>query len=553
MATSFVEKKRLIFAEARKKDAKPQLQKLAQALKNFDKLSASDKSNLKELVNALYEKFVERQQPTKKGETSEPKKKISKNIADILREFKNKIGAEKWKMATRGTDIYRDMERPALKRGKRIVRRKGKTTNQYGTFKNKVGSTYYESRTNRSDVNQPSDKRYPKLAHGGKLKKSIVNPFAYGSDEYWDRRENFETYLSSVSDTIYWNWLNESINDDEASYMAEMESGVEFNPKIKYARGGKTGKKKITRQYPNYSKEADSGLVAKPQGYRFTEKLAKRLGQKSYAKPSQAQIEKYRGKGVYSERRQDKSDVNPKSTYPSLGDGGEFGGGGKTKSILDRIKNADTISEKDINLLKRRMTANSNDESVREVLDYYNEVGYPRLDAEQTKKGYAFLMNLYKSPTGKVRSNNPFSDREIKVLEDFSHFEFYGFEDKGNSYRSFYIPIYIVVSKNGASFEYYYDGKVNVIGARGYYAGGGRTGKKKITRQYPNYSKEADSGLVAKPQGYRFTEKLAKRLREKSYAKPSQAQIEKYRGRGVYSERRQDKSDVKPKSTYPSL
>ena len=103
MATSFVEKKRLIFAEARKKDAKPQLQKLAQALKNFDKLSASDKSNLKELVNALYEKFVERQQPTKKGETSEPKKKISKNIADILREFKNKIGAEKWKMATRGT------------------------------------------------------------------------------------------------------------------------------------------------------------------------------------------------------------------------------------------------------------------------------------------------------------------------------------------------------------------------------------------------------------------------------------------------------------------
>ena len=236
-------------------------------------------------------------------------------------------------------------------------------------------------------------------------------------------------------------------------------------------------------------------------------------------------------------------------------------------------------------------------------------------------------MNLWKSPTGKVRTNNPFGSREQRILDDFSHFEFGGFYDDGNSYRSNFIPIYIVHSKDGAAFEYIFrGGSLKIIGKDGgefgrggktptnqevwnkgevldswasdvggsnqsqdtiieyngdtylvtismhgedvinpnskakkyKYSNGGRIGKKqikrkKVTRQYPNYDKEADSGLVAKPQGYRFTEKLAKKLGVKSYAKPTQEQIEKYRGRGVYSENRQDKSDVKPKRTYPSL
>jgi len=483
MAISFIAKKQRIIAEAKKKEAKPALKKLAEAIKNMNRLSGDEKEKLKELVNAVYEKFVEKPTPIKKGETEKPTKKPSRSISQILKEFKAKIGAEKWREATRGTDIYRDMERPALKKGKRIVRKKGKTSNQYGTFKNKVGGTYYESRTNRSDVNQPSDKRYPKLENGGEFK-----------------------------------------------------------------RGGTTGKKKImrkkvTRQNANYDKKADSGLVGKPQGHRFTNKLAKRLGKTSYAKPTKEQVEKYRGRGVYSENRQDKSDVNPKKTYPSLGNGGMmFANGG----LLEKIKKSDTISEKDILLMKRRMNANNNDTSVREVLDYYMEIGEnPRLDAEQTKKGYDFLMNLWKSPTGKVRTNNPFSEREQKVLENFSHFEFEGFMNGQ--------PVYIVMAKNGSSFEYYYSG-----GSMKIYADGGRTGKKrlkrkKVTRQNPNYDKKADSGLIGKPQGHRFTNKLAKRLGKTSYAKPTQEQIEKYRGKGIYSENRQDKSDVNPKKTYPSL
>jgi hypothetical protein len=161
-------------------------------------------------------------------------------------------------------------------------------------------------------------------------------------------------------------------------------------------------------------------------------------------------------------------------------------------------------------------------------------------------------MNLWKSPTGKVATNNPFSESEQKVLEDFSHFKFDGFK--------VHKPVYKVVAKNGSSFEYWHSGGSIKIDRYtvGEYGGGGRTGKKrlkrkKVTRQNANYDKKADSGLVGKPQGHRFTDKLAKRLGKTSYAKPTQEQIEKYRGKGVYSENRQDKSDVNPKKTYPSL
>ena len=80
-----------------------------------------------------------------------------------LLEFKSKIGAKKYRQATKGTDVKSDVGRPALKQGKRIVRKKGKTSNQWGRFKNKIGKVYNENRPNHYDVNQPSEKRKIKL------------------------------------------------------------------------------------------------------------------------------------------------------------------------------------------------------------------------------------------------------------------------------------------------------------------------------------------------------------------------------------------------------
>ena len=90
-----------------------------------------------------------------------------------LAEFKNKVGASKYREATRGVDIKADLQIPALKKGRRVVTTKGKTSNQYGTFKNQVGSVYYENRPNHYDVNQPSEKRKIKLADGGQTSKIV--------------------------------------------------------------------------------------------------------------------------------------------------------------------------------------------------------------------------------------------------------------------------------------------------------------------------------------------------------------------------------------------
>ena len=95
-------------------------------------------------------------------------------IKKSLAEFKNKVGASKYREATRGVDIKADLQIPALKKGRRVVTTKGKTSNQYGTFKNQVGSVYYENRPNRYDVNQPSEKRKIKLADGGEFESLKV-------------------------------------------------------------------------------------------------------------------------------------------------------------------------------------------------------------------------------------------------------------------------------------------------------------------------------------------------------------------------------------------
>ena len=100
-----------------------------------------------------------------------------------LEDFEKKVGAVDFERATKyktrkgtkGTDIERDKVRPALPSGKRIVRTKGKTTNQYGTYNNKIGKVYYEKRANRMDINQPSKSVYPKLAKGGEIAESNRN------------------------------------------------------------------------------------------------------------------------------------------------------------------------------------------------------------------------------------------------------------------------------------------------------------------------------------------------------------------------------------------
>lgn len=128
----------------------------------------------------------------------------------------------------------------------------------------------------------------------------------------------------------------------------------------------------------------------------------------------------------------------------------------KTKDILAK----DVLAENEIALLKKRMNAG-------EKVDL-NDRTYS-ITGAQAQKGLAWLMNLWKTPQGVIRKSNPFGLREETALEEFAGFELTGFYDAGNSIFHFYVPIYVVVSKdeNGTrtGFEYYVSGgEINIIG-----------------------------------------------------------------------------------------
>lgn len=140
----------------------------------------------------------------------------------------------------------------------------------------------------------------------------------------------------------------------------------------------------------------------------------------------------------------------------------EFAKGGKV-SPFKNIMETNTITEKEINLIKLRMNNNKVDEDTQEIIDYIWE-NSPQLTPDQNKKGIDYLRNLWKSPTGKERANNPFGYREQEALETFEYFELRGFYDAGNIYHKFYVPLYICVGAE-TSFEYYISGgQINIVG-----------------------------------------------------------------------------------------
>lgn len=124
-----------------------------------------------------------------------------------------------------------------------------------------------------------------------------------------------------------------------------------------------------------------------------------------------------------------------------------------TSFIISEIEKNGFITEKEINLLKRR--ANAGD---KEAANFWPCVECTK---EQSEKGFKWLKNLYKTPSGKERKNNPFGYREMNIIDNYNGelFEFKGFYDAGNRYFHNYIPVYEL---NG--MEYYVCGGINIIG-----------------------------------------------------------------------------------------
>jgi hypothetical protein len=322
-----------------------------------------------------------------------------------------------------------------------------------------------------------------------------------------------------------------------------IERRVDKSDKSVRAKFKKGGVNQVGRQYPNYSEDMDGQRIAKPVGYRYTDRLAKRLGVDAYKRPTPAHIEKYLGKGVYVEKREDKTDNKPSKKYISLASGG-----GTQRIYEVEIKKGNSSFAHSVRASSEREALKKAKEEYPNAVigDVYfttrkrledggymakggvNQVGrqYPNysedMDGQKIAKpvGYRYTDRLAKR-LGVDAYKRPTPAHIEKYLGRGVYME--KREDKTDNKPS---KKFISLAKGG----------VNQVG-----------------RQYPNYSEDMDGQRIAKPVGYRYTDRLAKRLGVDAYSRPTTAHVEKYFGKGVYRELRQDKTDAKPSVKYISL
>jgi hypothetical protein len=102
-------------------------------------------------------------------------------------------------------------------------------------------------------------------------------------------------------------------NDDEILVLNHKEHKghiVNLDKGERYADGGlaKKRRRRANEQIGKTDKAVDKTRVAKPVGYRFTDSLASKLRKDKYEAPTEKQVKKYIGKGIYKENRKNKSD-----------------------------------------------------------------------------------------------------------------------------------------------------------------------------------------------------------------------------------------------------
>lgn len=91
-------------------------------------------------------------------------------------------------------------------------------------------------------------------------------------------------------------------NDTSAKKEDEL---IDINAPMEMKVGGPV------KQTGKTHKKIDETIKAKPSGYRYSKKLATKLGVSATARPTQAHIERYINKGVYYENRRNRSDIKP--------------------------------------------------------------------------------------------------------------------------------------------------------------------------------------------------------------------------------------------------
>ena len=198
----------------------------------------------------------------------EKTKSTSKDVESELDKLIKLVRGEKNKQKVSGisgTNLRRDASRKAKPRGARRVTHSGETSNQYGTFSNKLGRKYYESRDRHSDRLAP---RYPKnspyLADGGYLTDPTFGNFQNTMFAEGGAIKN--QYANRTPEDI-WNKLSV---EQRKHFLLDHISGDEEIEQIKYRYAGEDNREFVD-EYSNKEWKKLSGDVK--QAFREHVKL----------------------------------------------------------------------------------------------------------------------------------------------------------------------------------------------------------------------------------------------------------------------------------------
>ena len=131
------------------------------------------------------------------------------------------------------------------------------------------------------------------------------------------------------------------------------------------------------------------------------------------------------------------------------------------ETIFENVRLNGYISEREINLLKNRSNKEGHDLFEYNLVDEVGEgYGVP-VTPEQGAKGLHWLQSLIKR-NGEPKSGQNLGWREIEIIKNATKddFTFRGFYAAGNSWCTYFVPLYSV-----GGMEYYVNGgKIQVIG-----------------------------------------------------------------------------------------
>lgn len=132
--------------------------------------------------------------------------------------------------------------------------------------------------------------------------------------------------------------------------------------------------------------------------------------------------------------------------------------GSTSDSLIEEIAKRGTITEKEMKLLLKRKNAG---EKFNDAPIWDGEI---ELSKDQQTKGLKWLKNLWKSPNGKERKNNPLMQREQGIVENFRTMYLRGFHDIGNASHSYWVPLYTVAGDDTTMEYYVKGGQINIVG-----------------------------------------------------------------------------------------